>query len=77
MIDAIDIKWDVLGALFACLDAGEQAAFFSGFARELDKFPTHYQKEMQMMFVNGKLGDRDKEVLKRYFPALWYREGDA
>jgi len=73
--DIIDIKWDFLGAKLATLSDEEQALFFVGFAKELDSFESHYAKEMQLTNVNSKLSDKVKDVLKRYMPAIWYKEG--
>ena len=66
MIDTIDIKWDMLGAKLASLSDNEQSKFFTGFAKELASFDTHYNREMQMMSVNGKLSKDVKKTLEDY-----------
>ena len=74
MIDTIEIKWDLLGARLATLSDEEQSEFFTGFAKELMSFETHYKREMQMTFVNGKMKKEVKKTLEKYLPALWYEE---
>ena len=74
MIETIEIKWDLLGAKLASLSDDEQSKFFTGFAKELKSFDTHYAREMQMMFVNNKLNKEVKKTLEEYMPALWHEE---
>lgn len=76
MINTIEIRWDLLGAKLALLSDIEQAEFFTGFACELGSpsYESHFKREMQMMCVNRKLDASVKEVLKEYFPALWFEQ---
>lgn len=72
MLNAIEIKWDVIGAKLAALSDEEQFKFFTGFARELEGYDTHYQREMQMLSIRDKLDSKARLTLEKYFPALWY-----
>lgn len=73
MLKAVALHWDVLGALLATLDDSEQAAFFTAFAKELDGYPTHFQREVQMLNCGHKIPEKSKETLERYMPCLWYK----
>ena len=74
MINTIEINWELLGAKLAALSDNEQSEFFKGFARELDGFESHHSREMQMAYVNGKLDNKSKMTLKRYFPMIWWED---
>lgn len=76
MRNEIEFDWYLIGAKLANSDDAEQSQFFSGFAKELDSWETHAQKEMQMCCVNSKLKDKVKEILKNYLPMLWYKDGE-
>lgn len=74
MVDAIEIKWDVIGAKLATLSDEEQAKFFNGFAIELNNFETHFQRENQMLSIGDKLSEHIKNTLEKYLPSIWYKE---
>lgn len=70
----IEFHWTAIGAKLASLSDTQQAAFFTGFAKEIDSFDTHYSKESQMFFVKDLLKPEIREILKRYLPCIWYEE---
>lgn len=74
MKDLLEIDWGMMGAKVATLSDEQQALFFEGFVKELDSWETHYQKEMQMMYINSKLSNKAKEILKKYLSSLWYED---
>ena len=63
-----------LGATFANLDAAEQAKFLKGFCIEIRSWPTHYCREMQMLFIRDLLDSKDKDTLKEYLATAWWVE---
>jgi len=66
-MEAIEIKWDLLGAKLAAGNDDEQTEFFKGFAFELDKFETKYKIQLQMSYVANKLTRKEKDILKNAF----------
>jgi hypothetical protein len=56
-------NWEALGALLAQKSDIEQTAFFRAFIKEIETYDTNLSKEMQLMHVNNKLTDREKELL--------------
>lgn len=70
----VTFKWDSLGATFANLDAAEQAKFLKGFCIEIRSWPTHYCREMQMLFIRDLLDSKDKDTLKEYLATAWWVE---
>jgi hypothetical protein len=50
-LKALNIKWDVLGAQLANLSDEEQRAFLRGFAQEMNKYPTEYQRDLQLAAI--------------------------
>lgn len=77
MLDAVDFRWDILGAKLATLGDDEQAQFFKGFARELNGYESHFRRECQMMACGDKLDARAKQTLEKYLPAMWFKEEPA
>ena len=75
MINAIEIKWDLLGAKLATLDDNAQSEFFNGFAKELasQSYESHFHRENQMLSINEKLSEDVKKTLEEYLPSLWYK----
>ena len=73
-METIEIKWDLLGAKLARLNDDDQAKFFTGFAKELKSWDTHYAREAQMLHINSNLCIDVKKTLEDYLPALWYEE---
>lgn len=74
MKEPIEYKWDLIGAKLASLSDDEQSQFFTGFAKEIDSWETHYQKEMQMVSINRKLKKDIIEILIKYLPTICYKE---
>jgi len=65
-------NWEAIGALLAQKSDIEQTKFFQSFIKEIETYDTNLSKEMQLMSINNKLTDREKELLS----CLSYREGD-
>jgi len=64
-IDAIEFNWEALGAVLASLSTDEQVPFFKGFADEMNKYPTHFAKESQLVAIvdtYGKFTEEQKHV---------------
>lgn len=76
MKEPIEYKWDLIGAKLANLSDDEQSQFFMGFAKEIDSWETHYQKEMQMVSINKKLTKDVVEILVKYLPTICYKEAE-
>lgn len=60
-LECIEINWESLGALLANLSDVEQAPFFKAFAREMNKYPSTYQRDMQLTYIR----DHDKYGLTK------------
>lgn len=76
MKELVNMNWDVIGAKLAALSDNEQALFFTGFAKELDHYDTHFQKETQMLYIKDKLTEKTKKTLEEYFPSLWFKDNE-
>lgn len=63
MKTGILFNWTLAGALLATEDADTQAQFFKAFIKEILTWPTCHQREMQLMFINEKMTDEEKELL--------------
>lgn len=63
MLNIVNIDWQCLGATLAILSDEEQKKFFKGLLQEINQFPTHYQKEMQLLFIADGLTKEEKELL--------------
>jgi len=74
MKKSFNIEWDILGAELANLSDSEQANFFHGFAKELDSWPSHYVREMQMVSINLKLDDKVRDTLEKYLSTIFLRK---
>lgn len=72
----MEVNWSIMGAEVAVMGDKEQAEFFTGFAKELEMFDTHYQRELQMLSVNDKLKKNIRDILEKYLPALWEKCDD-
>ena len=59
-----EIDWKLVGAELAQADDEQQAACFTAFCKECRSFGTHFQAESQLAFVNQKLSEENKELLK-------------
>lgn len=59
----IVIDWGHIGAELAICESEEQIKFFKGFYREVNSWPTHRQKEMQMLWIADGLSKEEKEIL--------------
>lgn len=73
-LGCIDINWESLGALLANLSDTEQAPFFKAFAREMNKYPSTYQRDMQLTYIreHDKYGlTKDEQEVYDY---LCYQE---
>ena len=57
-------NWEYVGALLAQSDDNDQAAFFKAFLKECKSWGTSYQVETQLAFINGKLTEDEREMLK-------------
>jgi len=57
------LSWAHLGALLANSDDLTQGEFFRSFAREVDSWETHQQKETQMLLIGDQLNDKEKELI--------------
>ena len=55
--------WEYLGALLANRSDEEQVEFIRSFLKECKSWGTHYEIEMQLAFINGKLTNDEKELL--------------
>jgi len=67
-----DMDWEYAGALLARSGDDDQAKFLKAFIKECNSWGTHYQVEMQLAFVNGKLTSEERETLGM----LSYNEGE-
>ncbi len=76
MIETITIRWELLGARLAALTSDEQAAFFNGFAAELDHYDSRYKAELQLGFVNSELTTKARATLKDLLPMLWVQSDE-
>jgi hypothetical protein len=60
-----DIDWAELGAMLAHTDDNAQSAFLASFCKELRlACGTHYNTELQMVYIQKKLSDEDQELLE-------------
>jgi len=76
--DMIEIDWEILGARLARLSTDEQIPFFRGFANEMNKYPTHYEKEMQLTYIReGMNGDGMTKEQKEVYEYLGYKPEDT
>ena len=57
------IDWSLVGAELAQSDDNDQAEFFKAFVKEAQTYGTHYQTEMQLMSINQKLTNEEKELI--------------
>jgi hypothetical protein len=55
--------WKFLGAVLANDDESVQADFFKAFIKEINTWGTRMQREMQLIWVNKRLTDEEKELL--------------
>ena len=67
----VEIDWGYVGAQLAHMSDVEQTAFFKAFVKECGTWGTTYQVQSQLLFVNLKLTDEEKDVLSM----LVYKEG--
>jgi hypothetical protein len=74
MIEIFNVDMELLGAKFARMDSIEQAKFFKGLTRELMRWDSDYQKEMQFTYTANELKNEEKRELEIIFGALTYRE---
>jgi len=74
MIDTISINWEALGAEFANMEDTKQAKFFEQFAKEINRWPSSYHRNMQLMAVSDRLSDNAKIILEGLLPSLWYSQ---
>jgi len=66
--ETITINWESLGARLATLTTDEQVPFFRGFTNEMNKYPSTFDRDMQLVYIvdtYGKFTDKQKEVLLR------------
>lgn len=57
------IDWGLLGATLANEGSEEQIAFFKAFVGECFTWGTTYQVQKQLVYVNEKLTEQEKEAL--------------
>lgn len=50
-IEVMNINWEAFGASLARMSTNEQRPFFIGFANEMNKYPTEYQRDMQLAHI--------------------------
>lgn len=55
--------WKLLGALLANEDEITQADFFKALVKEMDNWGTTFQKQSQLVWVNQRLTDKEKDIL--------------
>lgn len=61
-LKSFNINWEALGAELALLSDGEQGLFFKGFADEMNKYSTRYNRDMQLTYLRSKLKKEQVEV---------------
>ena len=57
------IDWSLVGAELAQDDDCAQVEFFKAFLKECQTYGTRHQTEMQLMSINQKLTDEEKELI--------------
>jgi len=65
------IDWALVGAELAKEDDHAQVEFFKSFLKECRTFGTDYQTDIQLMSINEKLTDDEKEMMQ----TIGYMEG--
>ena len=55
--------WKLLGSLLANEDETIQADFFKAFVKEMATWGTTFQKQTQLIWVNKRLTDEEKDIL--------------
>lgn len=63
MKNGIWVDWPTIGATLANEPGDVQAAFFKAFVREMRRWPTVHQQEMQMFAINHELSDDERALL--------------
>ena len=58
-----EVDWNYIAASLAGETAETQATFLKAFEKECLTWGTHYQVELQLAGVNGKLTEEEIEVL--------------
>ena len=61
-LECININWASLGAELAQLSDEEQKPFFKSFAKEMNSYPSHHQRGLQIASFASGLTDDEKEV---------------
>jgi len=57
------VDWKLVGARLAVVSDDEQSEFFKSFCKEIFTWPTCYEREMQLLSVNKKLTENERELL--------------
>ncbi len=59
----IAYDWKFLGAVLANEGDDVQADFLKSFVKEMDNWGTQFQKESQLLGVNQKLTEHERDIL--------------